>query len=295
MSPTRISERKERSSVRGDVNARRALAVAVMAAVEPLLEVLLRIGITSPEAEGLMRGLYVHRAREWLASQATGRLPSDVRVALVTGVHRNFVRQILATSPAIPSKRERRAYLSGRVLRAWRSDARYCDESGKARDIPEVGQVPSFAALVGQYLPRRTPSVVLEELLRAGAVQKVAGDRVRLRRRAGDGVGLHPGAVSAYGKQAQALLRTLTVRLLDSQAEVYADTTPSLSVASDRLPRLRHLISQRADAFLAGLEQELSLEHKKARGKKVPLSVAVMQLEGKPSGRNRRRHERPCS
>ena len=295
MASTRISERKERSSGRGDGNARRLLAIAVMAAMEPLLEVLLRIGITSPEAEGLMRSLYVHRAREWLASQAAGRLPSDVRVALVTGVHRNFVRQILAMPPSIPLTREGRAYLPGRVLRAWRSDARYCDESGKARDIPEVGPAPSFAALVGQYLPRRTPAVVLEELLRSGAVQKVTADRLRLRRRAPERVGLHPEAISAYGRQAQALLRTLTMRLLDPQAEVYAETTPSLSVPSDRLPRLRHLISQRADAFLAGLEQELNLEHKKARGRKVPVSVAVMELEGQPSGRDRRRHERPGS
>ena len=109
-----------------------------MAAVEPLVELFLELGITSPEAESLLRSIFVHKAREWLAkSNAAEQYPSDVHVALVTGVHRNFVRTLLAEPPRIAVAREQKGHRASRLLEAWHSDARYLDSSGKPRDLSE--------------------------------------------------------------------------------------------------------------------------------------------------------------
>lgn len=259
--------------------------------MQPLLDLLLRIGITSPEAESLMRGLFIHRAREWLTSQA-GASPSDSRVALVTGVHRNFVRKILAQPPEIPRSREGRAYRPGRLLRAWRADPQYCDDGGNPRDIPEIGPAPSFATLAAQYLPGHTPSVVLEELLRAGAVQSLAEHRVRIRSRTARPPGLHLDNVAAYGKQVHAFLTALTAPLLDPEDGGYFEVTPLLTVPAAKVPIARQVLSRRAGSFLTGLEQELGRESRAARGKSVRMSVAVIELKGQIQPRERNRRER---
>jgi len=262
--------------------------MAAMAAIEPVLEVLLKIGITSPEAESLMRGLFVHRARDSLASQAGGVAPTDVRLALVTGVHRNFVRRILSEPPVISSEREGRAYLPGRVLRGWQTDPLYRDEGGKPRDIPEEGPAPSFAALTAEYLSGRSASTVLQELIRSGAVQSLEAHRVRLRSRAARRPGLNLESVTVYGLQARALLATLTARLCDPQAAAFLEVTPVFGIAADRMPLIRDVVARRAGTFLTGLEHELSRESKGSRGRKVRFSLSVVELAGPVRARRRK-------
>jgi hypothetical protein len=120
------------------ISGKTAVAQAAMAAAEPLVELLLELGVTSPEAESLLRGVFVHKTREWLAREsATTSEPSDARVSLVTGVHRNFVRRILAEPPKIADAREQKSNRANRLLRGWYSDPGYLDTSGKPRDLPE--------------------------------------------------------------------------------------------------------------------------------------------------------------
>ena len=124
------------------------MARAAMAAVEPLVELLLELGVTSPEAESLLRGVFVHKTRDWLTRQGEGGSePSDARVSLVTGVHRNFVRRILTEPPKIADAREQKSNRANRLLEAWHSDPDYLDTSGKPRDLPEKGGKPSFLSL----------------------------------------------------------------------------------------------------------------------------------------------------
>ena len=264
-----------------------------MTAMEPLVQVLLRVGITSPEAESLMRSLFVHQARDWLESQGDGAPPSDVRVSLVTGVHRNFVRQILSQPPKIPNAREGRGHLAGRLLRAWHTDPRYRDEGGNPRDLPERGPAPSFAALVEEHLSSQSAGVVLQELMRAGAVQSLSDHRVRVRSRTARRPGIHLDSVTAYGLQGRALLATLTAKLCDPQASAYFEATPVVPIPAARIPFIRDVVARRARSLLAGLEQELAGESKRkgSRGKKVQLSLAVMELAGPLRGRARRRGE----
>src|ERR1700733_12963451 len=191
-----------------------ALARAAMAAVEPLVELFLELGITSPEAESLLRSVFVHKAHEWLAkSAATPSDPSDVRVSLVTGVHRNFVRRILAEPPGIAAAREQKGHPAGRVLEAWHTDPKYLDSSGKPRDLSERAQEPSFHTLVLEHLPGASPGMVLAELHRAGLVQLLSEHRLRVRNRTFRMQGINPGNVGEMGTQARALLETLTHNL----------------------------------------------------------------------------------
>lgn len=157
---------------------------AATAALKPVVELFLKLGITSPEAEALLRAVYVHAARRRITrSLEPGQKPSDVRIALVTGIHRNFVRKILAKPPAISASRQWRGSSVARLVSAWRVDPKYIDEFGRPLDIAEKDEEPSFRSLVKQYLPGVTPAVALSELRRANQVELISDHRLRLLHR----------------------------------------------------------------------------------------------------------------
>jgi hypothetical protein len=173
---------------------RRRLGKAVATAIEPIVELLLEFGVTSPEAESLLRSVYVHRARARLAtSLGRGKAPSDVHVALITGIHRNFVRQILSGPPHIPSDREHRGSTISRVLHAWQSNRNYLSANGVPLDLAEEGERLSFQSLVSQTLPGVAPSAVMAELRARGLVKLLPDHRVRISIGTADRYQLKPG------------------------------------------------------------------------------------------------------
>jgi Family of unknown function (DUF6502) len=266
-----------------------ALARSAMAAVEPLVELFLELGITSPEAESLLRSLFVHKARQWLAaSSADGDSPSDVRVSLATGVHRNFVRRILAEPPGIAVAREQKKHRTARLLEAWYTDPAYLDSSGQPRDLPKREPEPSFCTLSSTYVPGAAPGVVLQELRRAGVVQIMSEERVRIRSRTFRVHGVNASGMSEMGTRGRELLETLIHNLRQPDARVLCDSMPSMEVDALRVPAIRDLIARRAGNFLVAIEQELAIEaslsHRRKSKKRVRIGLTVFESEHWPDG-----------
>jgi hypothetical protein len=269
-----------------------ALARSAMVAVEPLVELFLELGITSPQAESLLRSLFVHKARQWLAApSADGANPSDVRVSLVTGVHRNFVRRILAEPPRIAAARERKKHRTARLLDAWHTDPAYLDSSGKPRDLSKKEPEPSFSTLAGTYVPGAAPGVVLQELRRAGVVQFLSDERVRVRSRTFRVHGVNASGMNELGSRGRELLVTLIHNLREPDARLLCDSMSSIEVDASRVPVIRDLIARRAGNFLAAIEQELAIEaslsHRKKSKKRVRIGLTAFESEHWPSGSTR--------
>lgn len=273
--------------------SRKDLARAALAAIEPVVELLLQLGITSPEAESLLRGLFVHKAHERLARQNDGASPSDVRVALVSGVHRNFVKQILAEPPTIAPSRASRAHPATRLLEAWYTDPSYQDDHGRPTEVPEKGASPSFSALVATYLPGVGPEVLLEEMLRAGAVESLSHHRVRVRSRTMRQPGLTLESVAQFGQQARGLLDALARKLAEPQDGALVEATPAATIGADRLGFVRNVLARRIEAFLAQITQELEAEAHRSSGgeRRVAIRLHVVETEGSTSVSVRRRRE----
>jgi Family of unknown function (DUF6502) len=248
-------------------NGKAALARAAMSAVEPLVALFLELGITSPEAE----------------SAGKPAAPSDVRVSLVTGIHRNFVRKILDEPPGIAAAREQKGHPAGRVLEAWHSDPKYLDSSGKPRDLSEREQEPSFQTLVLEYLPGSSPGMVLAELHRAGLVQLLSEHRLRVRNRTFRMQGVNPGNVGEMGTQARELLETLTHNLRQPDSPRFCESTRSIEIDAGRLPIIRDLIARRTGTFLTAMEQELTVLAGSVRsrraGKRVRVGLTAVETE----------------
>ncbi len=266
------------------VLSKRAMARAAISAVEPLVELLLEVGVTSPEAESLLRGVFVHKTREWLTRQGEGGSePSDARVSLVTGVHRNFVRRILAEPPKISDAREQKRNRASRLLEAWHSDPDYLDSSGKPRDLLEKGAKPSFQSLSSTYVPGAAPGVVLDQLRRAGLVQTLSEHRLRVRGRTFRVQGFTSHGIEEVGKRARELLETLSHNLQHPEALRFCDSMGDIQIERDRIPAVRDLISRRATTFLTGIEHELAVEASRSRRAKrkgcINVGLTIYQTE----------------
>ena len=105
------------------------------------------------------------------------------RMAAMTGLTRKEVRQLLQILEAkgrlvAPSASRQR---TARVLEAWRTDPLYLDDRGRPRVLSVAGAGPSFRTLVRSYAGDVTPTAVLRELERTGAVRPTGDGRVRCR------------------------------------------------------------------------------------------------------------------
>jgi hypothetical protein len=145
-------------------------------------ELMLKAGMTSPEAESLLRSIFVHKASAVLEEQNTLPIgPSYVQLSIVTGVHRNFVRRILMATPRVDPRRGNRGSTVRRLMRAWKTAPRYVDLEGHPETLNEVSPEPSFRSLVKESLPGAPWQRVLQELDRAGWIRFLSNHRIRLR------------------------------------------------------------------------------------------------------------------
>jgi len=154
-----------------DVTPPRALVQALRHALRPLVKLMLSRGMTFTYVSELMKSLFVEVAdRDF---RLDGKLPTDSRVSLLSGVHRKEVsrlRQALdsgeETTPEVVS-------LGAQVVGQWMSAAPYVDKAGQPRPLARFaseGAEISFEALVARVNRDIRPRVVLDEWIRLGVV-----------------------------------------------------------------------------------------------------------------------------
>lgn len=172
----------------GNTRQNRGLGnTAVLSAVEalfrPLARVLVEHGISSPEAESLLRAVWVHQLASEVAARR--RRPNVSWIALVAGLDRKAVTQILKRPPRMGPASETHSQWANRVLAGWHSDPAFAkDDTPSVLPIKSVGgKRPCFWTLARRYSPGVYPGLILRELCRVGAVEKLQGGRVRARRR----------------------------------------------------------------------------------------------------------------
>src|SRR5271156_3794432 len=226
------------------------VARALSAALEPLIDVCLTIGITSPEFESLLRATFVQRAIEKLPRhRRTGWGPSDSKVGLAAGVHRSEVGRIRAAGGAAGAKgtmeKKQRLYSkSARVLLGWTTDPRFKTGGGLPLDLPlePSKQRRSFEDLVDKYAPGNHPGSVLKELRRRGNVDVLADDIVRFKGSTTRSSGLTKSNVTAAARRIKRLGDTLVQNIVNAeQSRLYAETK-TLSLSVDQLALIRAVL-----------------------------------------------------
>lgn len=240
------------------------VARALSAALEPLIDVCLTIGVTSPEFESLLRAAFVQRAFVKLPRHSrTGRGPSDSRVSLAAGVHRSEVSRIRAAGGTAGAKgtmeKKQRLYSkSARVLVGWTTDPRFMTSGGLPLDLPmeRNRQRRSFEDLVDKYAPGNHPGSVLRELRRRGNVVLLEDGIVRFKSTTTRSNGLTTSNVAVAARRIKRLGDTLVRNIVNTaESRLYAETKP-MSLNAQQVALIRAVLERRAKTFLAAVESE---------------------------------------
>lgn len=138
----------------------------VQAALRAVLRPLARLAVARAVGLGalqkILKGELV-RAAQGMERPA----PSQSRIALMTGVHRKDVRDILAGG--LPGGAPPRASIAETVAARWLADPRRQGEGGAPAPLPRGGAA-GFDALVASVSKDVRPRAVLDEMLRLGLV-----------------------------------------------------------------------------------------------------------------------------
>lgn len=262
---------------------RQAAAIALASALRPIVDACLELGVTSPEMERLLRGVFVECAAQTLArARGSGKRPSDLRIGLMIGVHRNFVREIRGTKPSIRLRQVQPRHRADALLQEWATDWRYLTPAGLPRDLPIQApkEEPSFTSLTNRHMPGVTAKTAIAELRRCGAIQLLPDEQVRLRSRTVRLSGVTDASMSDAGTRLSHFANTLLHNVRHPERRRFCESTETGGLEQGRLPLVQQTIARRAQSFLDGLSEELSGESEPKTGESAgSLGVTVFCYE----------------
>ena len=226
--------------------------------LEPLATWLVEHGISSPEAERLLRAVCVREVAK--AGAIPGKRPNVSRVALLTGVDRGDVRRILKIRDT--AKVDYRMHRVNTVLAGWHSDATY-SRGGRPLSLPIKAikirdyKRSNFWALAKRYAPGVYPGLILSELLRVGAVEELGDGRVRPRTREYRATKSSREGVRKIGVRMRDLMQTMLNHETEAGWPHICRTVESRNIDPKFLPLMRKLLVDRSESVLSGVRGEL--------------------------------------
>lgn len=143
-----------------------AAALRVMA---PLVELLLREGVTYPRFANALKKTFLESAAGVLET-ASARV-NDSSVSTLTGIHRKDVREWRSVGQPRPPAKTFGAVME--VFTRWANDPDYCDDQGRPRVLDRTGGPGSFEALAAATSVDVHPHTLLRELIRLGVARPV--------------------------------------------------------------------------------------------------------------------------
>ncbi|HEV7137924.1 MAG TPA: DUF6502 family protein [Steroidobacteraceae bacterium] len=148
---------------------RKPLLYALRCVLRPIIRILIRAGVRFDEFSELARGVYVESAiRDGI--EHVGTLSRD-RIVMATGVARQQVDFYIENEAALPVAQPTLVRVAVEVLHKWHKDSKYQASDGTPFDLKfESPSERSLSELIRQVDPTVAPGIVLEELLRAGAI-----------------------------------------------------------------------------------------------------------------------------
>ena len=145
--------------------------------LRPLVRLMLSQGINYTMVLEDLKSVFVSVAEEEF--QIEGKLQTNSRITLLTGVHRKDVQRIRDEGG---SEQEPPYSLSAQIFGLWLGDAKYLDEIGQPIPLPRLASkgAVSFESLVASVSKDFRSRPVLDEWLRLGFVSIDYNDCVRL-------------------------------------------------------------------------------------------------------------------
>lgn len=239
------------------MKTQRAIFAAILRVLRPLIRLLLRHGVPFGTFSDLAKRVYVEVALEEFG--IPGRKQTHSRVSVLTGLSRKEVLRVTRLERPDDTEMGGRYHRAARVIGGWVRDERFNDGSGNPAPLPVEGEGVTFSGLVKEYSGDVPHRAILDELLRVGAVERTADDKVRLLARAYIPVAGDDEKLEILGTDTACLIETIDHNLQAEpgktffQRKAMYDNLPDAAVEE-----LREDLAMRAETFLETADRRMA-------------------------------------
>ena len=249
---------KSDDSLRSKRNAVRVVArKAILQVFEALAGFVIDAGLSANELHSILRHAIV-------TSVANRQLEISQRVnisgiAATTGIPRAEISRILK-SRAEPSQKpiDRQQISTNRILAAWHDEPKFTDANGRPADLGLYGRGATFESLVKKYGRGIPTRALLDELLRARAVEILPSQKVRARTSFAIDRGINPQAIRAMGDRTTELISTMLSNMKEQDNPNFIASVSGSPIAPKALPLFRKELSIKGAEFLADIQEALT-------------------------------------
>jgi hypothetical protein len=240
------------------MSSKEEVATAAMSVFAPLVRLFVDMGLTCDDAERLLRRVYVREAHALETQRSGGKRVSDARLAMICGVPRKAISEILKEPEFEPRAARHRASW---LLNVWRTDKRYRNADGTPRalvfDAGAKGE-PTFMELANTHAANVWPKTLLAELLCTKAVRQDERGKLHLNKDPYAAPATKLAALRELAECARRLQGTLVHNLTATPANKRAvRTVGGESVPLSRAKLLRRQLRENIDALTQALESNL--------------------------------------
>lgn len=249
---------------------------------------MLRHGLSTYDFSRIANTAFVQAAQDILREQ--GKNPSFSRVSTITGLHRHVVSDIVKSAetsrPKLEAEKGYQRNRLARVLAGWFESPEYTDEEGRPRVLLVDGPEPSFEHLVHSFSGDIYPKIILDELLRVGAVRIQKDGSIRALARRYTLGGADAAALQQLGSAARDLFCTLEHNIAaPAESRLFDDSVVSIRLDSAAIPLFRQMLHRRGASFLQDVEGWISERETTDKSGSVRAGVMV-QMFVEPEARS---------
>jgi len=252
--------------------------------LEPVIRLMLRLGVTWKEFSELCKTKYVEVATADFGIR--GRPTNASRVAILTGLDRREVARLRqSASESVPKGYQSRA---SQILAAWHHDPEFLDAQGQPAALVVEGEAASFSELMRRYAPALPVVAMIKELRSAGAIDEDSDGRLKPLTRAYVPVGLPVERLRLWASVLSDVANTIDhnfSRAPDVPAK-FERRALSLNIDPEALPEFRRLLEREGQAMLERIDDWLSAhEVADAKGSDaLRLGVGIYHIEDRRPG-----------
>lgn len=278
-SPTRSSARQSS----GDISA-------LAHALAPVAKLCMKSGMGAGELQMAAKIACIGVAAE---GARLGNRLNHSRIAAATGLTRKDVRTLagLLKSGKVTATHEVAKQRTARVLHGWRTDPEFLDRRGSPLRLLVNGPGLTFHVLVRRYGGDVTPISVLNELVRSGAVSRVAGGRVAVKKNTPRVRGFGADVVAEFSARLRDLGSTLVNNIEGAESPVFVGFAEIKSLSDDEAALFQETFSERAASLVDGVTRWRTSQARmrtKARnrqpdGTRVGIGVYLVEQKSAPA------------
>jgi len=180
-------------------------------------------------------------------------------IAATTGISRADVSRILKQKRSAKEKLVAGQQQStNSILSAWHEDPRFTTANGQPADLKMYGKGPSFHALAKKYGRGIPTRAVLDELIRAGAIELLANQKLRAKTTVAIERGMSTQVIKAFGDRAYELLSTMLLNMRKPDSPRFIANISYSATHYSSVPLFRKELAAKGADFLTEMQEALT-------------------------------------